>query len=172
VNPVVLRAALELVRRAEARGKRGTTADAADLEALSHVTGDRIPAWHRELLAAVPLCGLELGWRASPPTEDEDGIARIGWSGVAEMRHESFQLHPGLAILGRGYLNVATDLDGDGAPYFIPVDGSDDLPVYRVYDEVTWGPDEILARGLVLVAPRLSGLFDSALLPGQGSARA
>lgn len=164
MNPVVRQAALRLVRRAEALGLRGATAGAAELNALSRETGGRIPRWYRELLATVPLCGLELGWHASAPTEDEPGVAWMGWSGVAEMRQESFQLHPGLAILGHGYLNVATDLDGDGAPYFIPVGGSDDPTVYRVYDEVTWGPDEVLARGLVVVAPLLSGLFDSALL--------
>jgi hypothetical protein len=169
MNPKVRAAALRLVGRAAAQGRRGTTADAHALAAFARDTGGRIQPWYAELLTGIPLCGLELGWPAYPPTAGESGTAWMRWSDVSDLRAESLNRHPGLDILDRGYVNVALDLEGDGAPYFIPVDGGDDPPVYRVYDEAGWGPERIVAEGMVLVARSLSELFSTALLRGDGA---
>src|SRR5262245_24952863 len=166
MNPKVHEAALRLVGRAAAQAQRGTTADVHALAALARETRDRIPRWYGELLTGVPLCGLELGWPGYPPTDDDPGTAWMQWSGVDDIRAQSLNRHPGLDILDHGYLNVALDIDGNGDPYFIPVDGADDPPVYRVYDEADWSPERILSEGLVLVAPALSELFRTAMLRG------
>ena len=166
MNPKVRDAALRLVGRAEAQSRRGATADAQALAGLALETHGRIPPWYIELLTAIPLCDLELGWPGYPPTEDDPGTAWMQWSNVKDMRQESLNRHPGLDILDHGYLNVALDIDGNGDPYFIPVEEGDDPPVYRVYDEAGWKPEQVLAEGLVLVARSLSELFSTALLRG------
>src|SRR5262245_43511363 len=166
MNPNLHDAALRLVRRAEVQGLQGTTADAQVLADLDRETHAGVPPWYVELLTTVPLCGLELGWPGYPPGEDEPGTAWMQWSSAVDMRTESLNRHPGLDIQGHGYLNVALDIDGNGDPYFMPVREGDDPPVYRVYDEAGWGPEQILAEGLLLVARSLSELFDTAVLRG------
>ena len=103
-------AALQLVDRAAKSGHRGKTANKRLLAALVRDAKGRIPSWYVELITTVPICGLELGWQAQPPEADYDGIEWMDWSDPRNMRSESIECYPGLAILEHGYVNVASDL--------------------------------------------------------------
>ena len=157
-------AALDLTRRAASRGHRGQIIAAADLAALSQDLGAPLPAWLSDLLTSVPLSGLELGWRESP---GPDGIAWLQWSDARGIRSESIECLPGSAILSKGYISVASCLEGSGDPYFISLSEGDDPPLYRVYHDVSDEADEILEDGLDEVAPSLSHFFRKARIPDE-----
>jgi hypothetical protein len=55
----------------------------------------------------------------------------LDWSNPWHMRGESLEAYPGIAILERGYINVAIDPGGGGNPYFIPTDEGEDPPLFR-----------------------------------------
>jgi hypothetical protein len=159
MNPHLKEEAVRLVQRAEKQGSHGKLVDLAVLATLNAEMNGQIPAWFIELLATVPLSGLELDWIA------ENGIdGTIGWSDARNLRSESVECYPGLAILERGYINVGSDPSGSGDSFFIPTDQGDDPPVYQIYHDVSDQADEILAEGRVLVASSLSDLFRNALL--------
>jgi len=74
-------AAKALVERAEKAGQsRNTLAAPDELRQLNQELGGRLPGWYAELLASVPLCGLELGWQAGEPEDDFDGVEWLDWS--------------------------------------------------------------------------------------------
>ena len=164
MDPPLSNAAAKLVARAEAAGQHGTLADAKVLKRLTHDTGERIPEWYVELLLRYPLCGLEIGWQADEPEGEYDGIAWMTWSDPNGIRSESLECYPGLAILERGWINVASDATGGGDPYFIPTQQGDDPPVFQVYHDVSDDADVILAKACRLVSPSLSQLFLQAIL--------
>lgn len=153
MNTHVLTAAQGFVEKATAKGRKGAVADAAKLSALNQEMDGRIPEWLMELLTRVPLCGLVLG------VETSEGSHSVGWNGVRGMRNESLEAYPGVAILERGFLNVASDFTGGGDPFFIAVDDGDDPPLYQVSHDVGEEAGEILAAGRVPVAESLSSLF-------------
>ena len=157
MNRRLKRAAAELVARASRLDRVGKSDDRSALQALNDEMGGRLPAWYVELLTMFPLCGLELGWR------DEDQVDWMLWNDHRGIRSESVECYPGLPILSRGYVNVASDAGGSGDPYFISTD-SNDPPVYRVYHDVSDQADQILAQGRNLIAASLSELFRKAVL--------
>jgi hypothetical protein len=157
-------AANVLVERAAKAGQRGTLADPDELRQLDHDLGGRLPGWYAELLASVPLGGLELGWQAGEPEDDFDGVEWLDWSSPHDIRGESVEVYPGIAILERGYINVATDPTGGGNPYFIPTDQGDDPPLFQVYHDVSDDPDTIVRDARQLVAGSLSEFFAQAVI--------
>lgn len=156
-------AAEALVARAAALGKRGRTLSPDERERLAAAL-PQYPAWLLDLLFAVPLCGLELGWQADAPEPDYDGLAWLWVSDGDGILKESLELYPGLAILSAGYVNFGGDATGGGDPYFLPIQEGEDPPLYQVYHDVGEDAPTILAQGRQLVAPRLSEFFRTTLL--------
>jgi hypothetical protein len=162
MNQALSDAAANLVARAETEGQRGRLADAESLERLSRDAGERIPEWYVDLLLKYPFCGLELGWQFEEAEVDD--IAWMMWSDANGIRSESLKCYPGMAILEKGWINVASDPMGGGDPYFIPTDKGDDPPVFQVYHDVSDDAEVIIARATRLVSPSLSQLFLKAKL--------
>lgn len=153
MNRDVVEASSQFVERAAAAGHIGRLADFDALTALNAEMGQRIPEWLISLITTVPLCGLEVDWRAN----DLDGT--IDLADEKGIRSESMECYPGLAILERGFVNIGSDPCGSGDSYFIPTDRGDDPPVFQVFHDVSDQADEILSQGLFEVSPRLSDLF-------------
>lgn len=126
--------------------------------------GNRIPGWYLELVTTVPICGLELGWQAYERGDDFDGIKWLYWSDPLDMRSESLECYPGIAILQRGYINVASDSTSGGDPYFIPTDQGDNPPLFQVYHDVSDDPEVIVQHGRQLVVGSLSEFLNKALI--------
>jgi hypothetical protein len=156
---------MQLVERAAAVGHTGKIADQELLAALVRDAKGHIPPWYAELITTIPLCGLELGWQAHEPADDYDGIEWMVWSDASNMRSESIECYPGLAILEHGYVNVASDPGGGGDPYFIAAGEGEDPPLYQVYHDVSDQGPEIIANGRSMVAESLSAFFRTALIP-------
>jgi hypothetical protein len=159
MNPRVLTAARALASRAQRDGQTGTVAATADLDRLTAGLGPNLPAWYRELLAAVPLVGLELGIDPPGASEDDD-VSWILWLGPDGIDSESRELFPGSAVLARGYLCVGGCAHGSGDQYFLNVNAGDDPPLVQIYHDVGSDADDILANGVVPIAPTLSAFFD------------
>ena len=158
MNPIVYQEAVSLAERAKVAGEKGKTASPRELSALNSDMGGRIPDWYIELVTSVPICGLEFALNAN----DEDGVL-IEWSDSNGMRGESLECYPGLAILERGFINIGGDPIGSGDSFFINgPEGGDDPPVFQVYHDISDEADEIIRRGLNLIAPSLSTLFREA----------
>jgi hypothetical protein len=98
-----------------------------------------------ELLSAVPLCGLELGWQAFAPEPGFDGVSWVEISNADRILWESLEGYPGLGILSAGYVNFGGDAGGGGDPYFVPIHEGDDPPLYQVYHDVGTDAETILA---------------------------
>jgi hypothetical protein len=154
-----------LIRRAEAAGHSGERTTLEAMKALNKDMVERIPAWYVELLVNFPLAGLEIGWQADEPDDEDDGTAWVEWCDAAGMRSESLECYPGLAILEKGWINVASDAMSGGDPYFIPTDKGDDPPIFQVYHDVSDKAEVILAKGCRQVAASLSAFFLEAKLP-------
>lgn len=163
MQPKSVQAAERAAGRAKAAGLAGTTMSVADLNSLEADLGVAFPAWLRHLFTEVPLCGVPLGWQEQPPEGEDDGVAFVEWATAAEVRSESMDAYPGLAIRSLGYVNVAGN-DGSGDPLFICIHDGDDPPLYRVYHDVSDKGVVIVAQGRELVAPALSIFFDSAII--------
>ncbi|WP_020470618.1 hypothetical protein [Zavarzinella formosa] len=159
----VREAAEELVTRAAAAGRRGRVLTSDEASMLTdEVTG--YPGWLAELLAQVPLCGLELGW-----PEPELGEPQwLEWADANAAKSESVEFYPGLAILPAGYVNVAADAGGGSDPFFISVHEGPDPALYQIYHDVGSEAEDILRDGRKLVAPSLSAFFKSALIRPKG----
>jgi hypothetical protein len=157
-------AAESLVSRARARGRRGRTLTSDELQTLNRALDGVYPQWLADLLASVPLCGLELGWQAYPPESDFDGVEWLEWSDAAGVISESLECYPGLAILPAGFINIGSCSSGSGDPYFVSVHEGEDPPLYHVYHDVSDRAEVILNEGCLLVAPHLSEFLASALL--------
>lgn len=164
MNSELSKAVANLMKRAKAAGQGGKPATAMAMKQLGKDMGDRIPPWYVELLVGYPLGGLEIGWQADKPDDDYDGIAWMEWSDPDNIRSESLECYPGLAILETGWINVASDSMGGGDPYFIPTDRGDNPPVFQVYHDVSDKAKVILAKACRQVAPSLSDLFLQAKL--------
>ena len=162
MNSTVRQAARELVRRAKSSGQTGARIARADMDRLVADTGGRIPKWLADLLVSTALSGLELGWQAYEPKGDFDGVNWLTISDAKNLRSESLECYPGLAILDRGFINIASCAVGSGDPYFVLVNDGDDPPVYQVYHDVSDQPDAILAQGRRLVSGSVSEFFQSA----------
>ena len=162
MNESVLEAARDLVKRAIDKEVKGNMASPSDMRWLQKELEDKVPQWYQDLLTSVPLCGLELGWQSYEPEEDDDGISWMAWSSPDEIKSESVDAYPGLAILEKGFINVALDAMGGGDPYFLPTDQGDDPPLYQVYHDISDNAEEILKEGLELVAASLSEFFNTA----------
>ena len=156
MNCDVAEAASQFVQRASAVGCSGRLGDLDALVLLSAEMGHRIPEWLISLITTVPLCGLEVDWQAN------GRHGSIEWADANDIRSESIECYPGLAILERGFVNIGCDPCGSGDSYFIPTDRGDDPPVFQVYHDVSDQADEILSHALFEVSPRLSDLFRSA----------
>jgi hypothetical protein len=141
---------------------RGRLADPAQMAALARDTGGVLPPWYAQLLTTVPLCDLEIGWPAFAPTPEDDGIQWMFLSNPANIRSASLECYPGIALLTRGYINLAGDSSGSGNPYFFPTAEGDDPPVYRFGHEVSEDADVLLEKGGILVSGRLSDLLRAA----------
>ena len=160
---MTVRAAAEaLVARAAAVGIRGRTLTPDERQRVAAAL-PVYPAWLLDLLAAVPICGLRLGWQAYPPQADFDGVQWVEVSDAAGILSESLELYPGLAIAPAGYVNFGGS-DGSGDPYFVCAHEGDDPPLYEVYHDVGPEAEAILAEGRKLVSPRLSEFFQVAVL--------
>ena len=162
MSDTVRESAEDFIRRARAEGQIGKTISRDDMDRLVADTGGRIPPWLAELLVTQPLSGLEAGWQAYPPEPAFDGVMWLEISDARNVRSESLECYPGLAILDRGFINIASCSMGSGDPYFITADEGDDPPVYQVYHDVSDQPDAILAEGHQLVARSLSEFFRTA----------
>lgn len=161
-------AAEELVARALSLGQRGRVLTTQQAGALADDV-DAYPSWLVDLLTAVPLCGLELGWQAHAPEPTFDGVLWLMWSDATGVRSESLECYPGLAILPAGYVNVAEDSMGGGDPYFICIHEGSDPPLYQVDHDVGSEAETILRDGRRLVAASLSEFFRSAIIQGEGA---
>ncbi len=162
MNPAVLSEALALVARAEANGYTGFVEDAAEWKRLNSELGGIIPAWYIELVISAPLVGLKFGWQSSEPQGEDDGVSWVEWFDAANVRLEALELHPGVSLLGRGYICAAGCSHGSGDQYFLPTDCGNDPPFYRIDHEAGDEADEMLADGREVVAPSLSNFFRSA----------
>ena len=160
----VVAEAKKLVERAEAVGLRGVTIPGNHLRDLVCDLKMELPLWLTELLTTVPLCGLEFGWQAFDAEPRFDGIQWLEWSDAQGIRIESLEGYPGIAILGHGYINVASCSGGTGDPYFVCVNEGSDPPIYQVYHDISDKPELILAEGRRVVAPTLSQFFREALV--------
>ena len=159
MNPKVLTAARELVQRAERDGQAGKLAAADDLDRLGRALGAQFPDWYRDLLATVPLIGLELGV-ATPESSDDDDINWLLWLGPDAISTESLELYPGSAVLRHGYLCVGGCAHGSGDQYFVNTGaGDDDPPLVQIYHDLGTEAERILADGVVEIAPTLSAFF-------------
>ena len=162
MNPKVLTAAQELVQRAERDGQAGKLAAADDLDRLGRALGAQLPDWYRELLATIPLIGLELGV-ATPESSDDDEINWLLWLGPDAITTESLELYPGSAVLRHGYLCVGGCAHGSGDQYFLNIGaGDDDPPLVQIYHDIGTEGERILADGVVEIAPTLSAFFAEA----------
>ena len=162
MNPKVLTAARELVQRAERDRQAGKLAAADDLDRLGRALGAHLPDWYRELLAAVPLIGLELGVVA-PGTSEDDDISWLLWLGPDAISTESVELYPGSAVLRHGYLCVGGCAHGSGDQYFLNTGaGDDDPPLVQIYHDIGAEAERILADGVVEIAPTLSAFLAEA----------
>ena len=163
MNEDLLTAVTGLLRRANSAGRFGELADAAAMNQLVRdcVRGFRLV---RRLLVRYPIGLLEIGWRADPPEEGYDGIAWMELADPKGIRSESLECYPGLAILEKGWINIASDSMGSGDPYFIPTYEGNNPPVFQVYHDVSDKGEVILAEGRRLVAPSLSELFNHATI--------
>lgn len=153
MNQDLAEASRQFVARASAAGHMGRLADFDTLASLNAEMGHRIPEWLVALMTTVPLCGLEVDWRAN----DRHGAIEL--ADANGIRSESIECYPGIAILERGFVNIGCDPYGSGDSYFVPTDRGDDPPVFQVYHDVSDQADEILSGGLFEVSPRLSDLF-------------
>jgi len=164
---MTLKQAVEgFVARASARGFHGRTLSVAEIQSLDIALAGAYPTWLAELLSAVPLCDLQLGWREYGPDASFYGVEWLNWCGAAGVISESVNCYPGCAILSAGFINVASCSGGSGNPYFISVNEGDDPPLYRVLHDVSDRTDIILAEGRETVAPHLSEFFRGALVQG------
>jgi hypothetical protein len=161
MNPKVLTAARELVERAGRDGQAGRLAVADDLDRLGRALGAHLPDWYRDLLATVPLIGLELGV-VTPDASDDDDISWLLWLGPDAISTESLELYPGSAVLRHGYLCVGGCAHGSGDQYFLDTGAGDDPPLVQIYHDLGTEAERILADGVVKVAPRLSAFFAEA----------
>jgi hypothetical protein len=152
-----------LVARAGACGKHGRRLTADERNRLTAAL-PVYPTWLLDLLSAVPLCGLELGWQACDSEPGFDGVSWMEVSNAEGILLESLEGYPGLAILSAGYVNFGGDSGGGGDPYFIPINEGIDPPLYQVYHDVGSDPATILGEGRRLVAHRLSEFLGAALL--------
>lgn len=156
MNAKLKLAATLLVEKSRVAGSTGSIGEPAEIAQLKSDLGDNLPTWYAELLGTFPLGGLDLGW------QEGEQMTWMTWSTPAQMRSESLEAYPGLAILQHGYLNVASCAHGSGDPYFIPTNAGDDPPLYRVYHDVSADPDQILERGLHLICDSISTFFEAA----------
>jgi len=161
MNRNVLTAARELVERAERDNQAGKLAPAEDLDRLGGTLGAHLPGWYRELLATVPLIGLELGVVAPVASEDDD-ISWLLWLGPDAISTESLELYPGTAVLRHGFLCVGGCAHGSGDQYFLNTGTGDDPALVQIYHDVGTDADLILAEGVVEIAPTLSAFFAEA----------
>jgi hypothetical protein len=161
MKPKVLTAARDLVARAERDGQAGTVAAADELVRLEGAVGAHLPGWYRELLATVPLIGLELGVTL-PQSSEDDEVSWLLWLGPESIRTESTELFPGSAVLAHGYLCVGGCAHGTGDQYFLATNAGDDPPLVQIYHDVGTDADRILAEGVVEIAPSLSAFFAGA----------
>jgi hypothetical protein len=157
MNQHLYNAALELVVKAREKGRIGKTADDMSLNRLQNEIRN-IPRWLTQLLGTVPLCGLEIGWQAWEPEESYDGFEWMEINTPQSILNESLDYIPGVYVLEKGYICFAGDSMGGGNPYFIPVNQSDDPPIYQLHHDVSNEPHEILRKAR-LVFPKLSELF-------------
>jgi len=155
-----------LVERAAARGLRGCVIPADEMRKVVHALGGVYPDWLVELVTSVPLSGLELGFQEFEPEPGYDGRTWLFWSDAHGILSESVECYPGVAILRAGFVNIASCSMGSGDPYFISVHDGVDPPLYRVYHDIGYEAESILAGGRILVAPRLSEFLSNALLEG------
>lgn len=161
MNVNVLTAARALVERARRDGQVGTIAPAEELDQLGRDLGAHLPAWYRDLLATVPLIGLELGV-VVPESSEGDDINWLLWLGPGSISTESRELYPGMAVLRQGYLCVGGCAHGSGDQYFLNTIAGDDPPLVQIYHDRGTTADLILADGVVAIAPTLSAFFAEA----------
>ncbi len=126
------------------------------------------PSWLLDLLSAIPLCGLRLGWRAFDPEPDFDGVLWVEVSDADGILSESLELYPGVGILPAGYVNFGGS-DGSGDPYFVCAHEGGDPPLYEVYHDIGTDAVSILAEGRKVVASHLSDFFRTAVLEGESA---
>jgi hypothetical protein len=119
-----------------------------------------LPDWYLDLLARVPLIGLELGVQQAGPEPAE--VSWLEWLGPSSISSESLELYPGIALSRHGYLCVAGCAHGSGDQYFLTTTLGDDPPLIQVDHEAKFEADLPLAGGLVEIAPALSAFFASA----------
>jgi hypothetical protein len=161
MNPKILTTARALASRAEQDGQKGELASAEDLERLGRELGAYLPAWYRDLLAAVPLIGLELGV-ATPGASESDDVSWLVWLGPDAITKESRELYPGTALLAHGYVCVGGCAHGTGDQYFLNTTAGDDPPLVQIYHDIDTDADVILRDGVVDIAPSLSAFFADA----------
>ncbi len=159
MNANLLAEAQRLAQRATESGQSGAVADPAAVDRLNREIGGRVPPWYAQLIATVPLCGLELGWQSLEPDKEDDGVSWLRWLDTARIRLEALEAYPGLAILGRGYLCVGGCSHGSGDQYFISTDEGEDTPLYQIDHETGDVAEEILAHGRDMVSASLSEFF-------------
>ena len=155
--------AAALVARAKRLNAIGRTASRDDLKALDTALSGKYPSWLAELVATMPLWGLELGWQAYEPSADADGMEWLELCDAKGIVSESVECYPGLAILPEGYVNVGSCTGGSGNPYFISIHDGGDPPLYRIFHDVSDDPSIILVEGRETVASSLSEFFHCAI---------
>jgi len=158
INQKVFTSASELVERAKRDGQTGRVAASGELDRLSRELGANLPDWYRDLLAAVPLIGLELGVNV-PDSEPDDETSWLEWLGPGSIRSESLELYPGIAVLQHGFLCVGGCSHGTGDQYFLKTTLGDDPPLVQIDHEIVDDADLIVTRGLNEIAPALSAFF-------------
>jgi hypothetical protein len=160
MNQNVLASALEVVERAKREGQTGRPAASDELNRLARDLGTNLPDWYRELLASVPLIGLEFG--VVVPESEPDEVSWLEWLSPGSICSESLELYPGIAVLRHGYLCVGGCSHGTGDQYFLKISAGDDPPLFQIVHDVGDEADLILQNGLIEIAPALSVFFGEA----------
>ncbi len=134
VNSALVAAATPLCERLRSAGADSFMATEEQCAALESSLGLTLPRWLSELLQTYSLCGAELFWQAYPAEDDFDGRSYVTLADPDRMARESVELTPGCEVLSLGFVCIATDDDGIGDPYFVPVE-QEDPPVYQVHHD-------------------------------------
>lgn len=158
MNREVSEAAHKLIQHQSNKGYQGSVDHKSAYVELNSLLTFELPDWLIELNTTLPLCGLEIEWKRN----DLNGL--IEWANEDAIRVESLDCFPGIAILNRGFVNIGSDPYGTGDSYFIPTNKGNNPPVFQIYHDTSEDPDEILSSGLLEVSPRLSDLFQNAVL--------
>lgn len=175
MNIELSKAVLHLIESHPVLSQRGQPAGMTEMESLNRECGGVIPEWLIEFMTTYPLCGADLGIEDPDAEEFEPAawtsrllyfakrdqypqLAWVEWSTPTVMRSAMLENAIGMALLKRGFINVAHD-GSTCDPWFVPTDRGDNPPLFAISVCASAGTDSELMDELELVCGKLSELF-------------